>query len=279
MPIRPVQYYFGRLNILANYDDKRKFLLKALKTKKKLEHRNSNWGFFEIKELQSEFGDFIHGFLVKYRPDFSEEVANEETHNLQIQDIENFVIAKSRFFLHIESGLIAYHPSGNAIRPKIFKVRFTKLFEFALDDFFISTEIQSIEEEFKIFDAIKRFQKIRTVNIYLHPSNPTNRDRWKRTDDRLKELRVGSYQEKYDAEPVSGDLDIREDEEIASKIVMADDGYGIAEVSGILDNEEKKISTGDNPTSTQAPNDEESAENVLEALANKIRELFGRFKK
>jgi len=277
LPDRTIKYYFGRLNLIAVFDNKREFLLKALKTNKILQYRGYNWGFFDIVELESEFGNFFHGYLVKYKPEFTEEVANPDTHSLENQSIDNFVVAKSRFFLHIKSGIITYHPVGNIISRETFVERFCKLFEFSLDNMFVNAEIQSIEEEYKIFEVIKSFSKIKRLDIYLHPSNPSNRDRWQRTDDRLKNLGAASYSEHYEADPEIGNLNIVEDEDINSKISMADDGYGKADITGEIDGELRTISTSDNPISTQAPNDEVEAPSVLERLLIKIQDIFNRF--
>jgi len=252
-------------------------LLKALKSKKVLEFRGFKWGFFNTLEMETELGAFLHGYLVKYKPEFSEEVANPLTHNLEDQFIENFVWAKSRFFLHIKSGVISYHPIGNAISKELFVERFCKLFEHTLENMFVNVEIQSIEEDYKIFEVIRSFQKIQHLHIYLHPSNPSNRDRWRRTDDRLKNIGASKYYEHYYAEPLLDNLNIIDDEDINSKITMADDGYGKAEITGIFDGETKTISTSDNPISTHAPGDEESPENVLNKLLEKIKNIFRRF--
>jgi hypothetical protein len=60
-------YYFGRLNIIAEYDNKRVFLLRGLRSKEALEKRNLAWDFLDIGETTNEdFGPFIYGFLVNW---------------------------------------------------------------------------------------------------------------------------------------------------------------------------------------------------------------------
>jgi hypothetical protein len=279
MPGREIKYYFGRLNLIAAYDDKKEFLLKALITKKILEYGLAKWGFFDINEIENSEGIFINGYLVKYKNEFTEEVANEDTHKIQDQAIENFIVAKSRFFLHIKSGMIIYHPAGKKIQQFIFRERFAKLLEYSLDNMFIDAEIQSIEDNYKIFEEIKKFEKIKKVNIYLHPSNPSTRHIWRRTDERMKKLNAGSYSEHYEADALKGDLNIKSDKDIHSKITMADDGYGKAEVIGVMDGDSKTISTSDNPVTIMAPNDDEPANTVLERMTSKIKEIFKRFTK
>lgn len=277
MPRRLVKYYFGRLNLIANYADKREFLLRALRTSKFVEHRGHKWGFFEASELETEFGLFLHGYLVKYRPETDEEVAIPETHKLSDESIANRVVAKSRFFLHVESGLIAYHPVGNQIGNRTFCDRFVHLFQDALDNLFVNAEIQAIEDQFKIFEAIKKFEFISKVFVYLHPSNPSNRDLWKRVDERLKKLGASTYHEQYEGKPEGQGLDIVEDEDLTSKISMADDGYGKADVTGKMDGETRTVSTKDNPITALAPSDEDPPESVIDRLSSPLRNIFRRF--
>lgn len=277
MANRPIKYYFGRLNLIANYTDKREFILVGLRSPKFVEHRGYKWGFFEASELQTEFGPFLHGYLVKYKPETDEEVAVPETRKLSDEAIANRVTAKSRFFLHVESGLIAYHPVGNQIESRTFCKRFVKLFENAFNNFFVNAEIQAIEEQYKIFEAIKKFKSISKVVIYLHPSNPSNSERWERVDKRLKTLGASSYHEQYEGKPKGYGLDIVEDEELTSKIFMADDGYGKADVTGEMDGEVRTISTKDNPITALAPNDEEPPETVIDRLSSTIKSIFSRF--
>ncbi len=278
---KPIRYYFGRLNLIATFKDKKKFLLDGLTKQLILEkRRGSNWGFFDVSEMQTQRGPFLHGFLVKYKPASEEEVANPVTHRLGDEEAKNRVIAKARFFLHVESGIIAYHPVGYQIDNEIFCERFPEILMEAHDGFFVNAEIQAIEERFKIFDALKKFKNISKVAIYLHPSNPSNSDRWERTDKRLKKMEAASYREEWESKPLGGGLkDVAEDEDLTAKIAMADDGYGKADITGEIDGEKKTISTRDNPITTQAPSDDHPPETILEQLSRTLDSIFARFTK
>lgn len=278
---KPVRYYFGRLNLIATFKDKKKFLLTGLTKSLILEKRKgSNWGFFDVSELQSERGSFLHGFLVKYKSAKEEEVADPATHRLGDEQAKNRVIAKARFFLHVETGIIAYHPVGYEISTKIFCERFPEILVEAHDRFFVSAEIQAIEERFKIFEVLKKFKRISKLSIYLHPSNPSNSDRWEKIDKRLKKLEVASYKEEWEEKPQSDGLkNVVDDEDLTAKIAMADDGYGKADISGEIDGQKKTISTSDNPITTQAPSDDQPADTILTHLGKTIGEIFERFTK
>jgi hypothetical protein len=276
-----LRYLFGRLNIIPiqELNEKRNLLYEGLRHDTLLEKRGTVWGFYEVREISSEYGDFVHGYLVKYRPHTIEEVVIPETRQLDEQAIRNLVKAKARFFLHISSGLIAYHPVGREIRRDTFADRFVQLFQQALGNFFVDAEIQTIQEPYRIFEAMKKFQRISAVSIYLHPSNPSLRDVWKRTDNRLKQVGAANYSEKYESKPDGGGLSIVEDEDVNSKIAMAEDGYGHAEITGTMEDHPMTVSTRDSPISSYSGADEDAPELVLERLSSTIRRVFSRFEK
>lgn len=268
------QYYFGRLNLITAGHEKRQLTQEALSSRAVLEKRGQRWGFYEFSEIDSYFT----GFLVKYRASAEEEVANPERGILEDIPIENRVTAKSRFFLHVESGLIAYHPILYQIPRRTFATRFAEVFEHALRGFFVNAEVQSIEQQRRLIDELARFKSIRKVSIYLHPSNPSSRDIWRRQDERLRDLNATSYRENYETRPEKGSLKVAEDEDLRQKIAMAEDGYGKVDVTGERDGKSQKISTGDNPLSAPAPADDQDPPSVLAALRETFTDFLSRFK-
>lgn len=268
------RYYFGRLNLITAGRRKHDVIRDALSSRAVVEIRSQRWGFYEFSEIDSYFT----GFLVKYRPSAEEEVANPEQGTLEDVPIENRVTAKSRFFLHTESGLIAYHPIVYHIPRKTFATRFAEVFEHALQGFFVNAEIQSIEEQRKLIDELERFKSIRKVSIYLHPSNPSSRDIWRRQDDRLRQLNATSYRENYETKPEKGSLRVAQDEDLRQKIAMAEDGYGKVDVLGERDGKMQKVSTGDNPLSSLAPADDHDPPYILAAIRDTVAEFLSRFR-
>ncbi len=278
MKRRQIQYFFGRLNVIAPGRDKRKVLTDGLRQDTFKIKRKHQWGFFEVGiSDEGELGQFVHGFLVKFRPQTEEEVVIPETHRLDDATVANRVIAKSRFFLHLASSVIAFHPVGNLISREVFQHRFVELFQEALGQFFVSAEILSIDDPEQLLSSMRRFTHVQELSIYLHPSNPTNRDVWRRTDERLRRLKAGSYEETFEAAFQTGGLEITNDEEVIAKITMAEDGYGKATVTGELDGEQRTVSTHDNPITALAPADEEAPEVALARIATVVRRILERF--
>jgi hypothetical protein len=92
VPLRQVRYVFGRLNVIATYDNKHDFLLKGLHTGKVINVRDFGWGLAEISQLKdAQYGSFLTGLLVKYRPETKEEVFDPKTHKLGDEEIDNKV--------------------------------------------------------------------------------------------------------------------------------------------------------------------------------------------
>jgi hypothetical protein len=279
-PPRQVPYVFGRLNLIATYSNKRDFLLKGLRTGRVINVRDFGWGFAEIAELKDpQHGEFLTGLLVKYRPETKEEVFDPKTHKLGDEEIDNKVIAKARFFLHVESGLIAYRLIGAVISAEVFRARFKKIFEEAHENLLLDVEIQSIDERSQIFEAIRRFRTIERVVVALHPSNPSNSALWRATDEKLKKMEAGSYREQFDAKKGGTGLKIEGQEDLTGKITMAADGYGKAAVTGQVDGQRKTVSTQRQAVSALAPDDDEPTGTILKGLGPSMKEIFGRFKK
>lgn len=278
--MRTGTYYFGRLNFLALIKDKTKFILKGLREAKIVNIGDFSWGLFGIEQMNTAIGSVITGELVKYEPEGEEIVAEPETHKLKPATIENKVRARSRFIIELESNLIAYHPTYGITKNQ-FCSNFTKLFEDAYD-ILVNVEIQSIDEPLKFIKELERFHKIDMIKIYLHPSNPSNRDMWDDIDKKLKKRGVSYYTEELKAKKDPSDkglINIQDDEEIKSKIIMSEDGYGETKVSGYLDKEYKTISTRNNPIKAEAPiGTEVEPYSIIDSLRDTFEKIKSRFK-
>lgn len=235
------------------------------------------WGFFNVTPLKTEFGAFFHGYLVKFEPESDEEVAIPETQQINDQLICNRVIAKAPFFIHVKSGLLIYKPISNRISSSSFKNIFVELFKKANDYFFIDAEIQTIQDQIKLLEEIKRFTRLYRISIYLHPSNPSNSERWRHIDERLKRLEAAKIKEEIEIKKEGTGLAIVEDSETLSKIYMAEDGYGKARITGEADGITKTISTQDNPVKEKVDEEPDNIEGTFKRLVTNIRSIFNRF--
>jgi len=194
--------------------------------------------------MTSDIGEMLVGFLGRYK-DTRLEIARGE--DISVAIVEDVVSAKTPFFLHIESGVVAYHTVPKLLESEMFLARFGQLIYQGAGGFFVDAEVQPIEEKLQLVKELRMFDRILELDISLHPSNPSNRRIWKRQDERLKRLGAMKYREKYEM-PRSGEflsLRIQQDRDIRSKIAMAEDGYGVVRVSGEKDGRPLRVSTRD----------------------------------
>lgn len=269
MPVETVEYHFGRLNLIATYTDKAQFLLDSLTTHVEVESYGYRWGVFSVGQRLFEDRTFIHGLLVKFKPT-EEDIVDERTHSLATALVPNKAQAKSSFFLEPKSGVIAFRPVAG-ISHRQFKYMFARLIEEANDNLLINAEVQSIDEQREIVEALKRFDQIRLIKVVLHPSNPNNREIWKKTDERLREMRVRKFREVY----IGDDIKVGQDSEVLSDIIMAGDGYGYAEIRGLKDGQPVVASTEEVAVTQQVPRDADD-EGILRALWNRLCEIWKR---
>ncbi len=238
---RTVTYLFGRLNVISLEGDKRSIYSKAFSPSAPLVRRQTHtWGFSDVEMVHDEvLGDMYEGFLVKYKDQESVEVVNTEARVIEDEDIQNLIAAHSRFFLHVQSGIIAYHPSGTVISGSAFVARFAEIVENAYERFFISAEILPVNEQEAFKEALRRFSRIDRLSIYLHPSNPSSRDIWEPVDEKLRAMNAQDYREEYNGHQSNRGLKPDADEMIERKIAMAEDGYGHVEATGIREGKKR----------------------------------------
>jgi len=186
---REQKYIFGRLNVLGPaLEQKDEILFNGLSKSAIYTKKVNNYGFYNVGRITHVKVDYICGYLVKYRPSVDIQTANPRDRDITDENINNLVIAKARFFLHVKSGIIAYHPIANDIPEHLFREVFSRIIRDYYQDFFIEIDFSTIQEEQTIFEALKEFEIVERVIIRLHPSNPSNRDIWQKHDTRFKKL-------------------------------------------------------------------------------------------
>ncbi|MBM9501229.1 DUF5454 family protein [Leptospira sp. 201903071] len=271
------RYNFGRINIIANVTDKNSFYEKGLNSKSKIDNGNNSYGFFDIRKfIHEDFGTIFEGYLVKYLKSSHSEKANTITSELEEIEIQNEVIEKSRFFIKVNTSIIIYHLAGGQDSNKNFCQSFSKLFEQNYENLLTSLTIDTISNEEKLNENISNFSSIHRVEITLRPSNPSFRNRWKKVDERLKDLKVKEYKEVYETKPGYEGISIPEVDDIRDKITMALDGYGVASVNGEKNGEAVTVSTIDNPITSESGNSDVVGEEVLDEMKKVINKVDDR---
>ncbi len=269
---KDITYYFGRLNLIAYYTDKKPYIVNSLKKKQQVVVKEYEWGFFDVDEITIFEENYIYGNLVKYKTLTAEEIVDREKRKTITEPASDRVLAKSFFLLHIKSGLIGYHPIPNKISDNQFRMIFSRLIEEANDNLLINADIQTVNEEVEIIKAIRSFDAINSLFIRLHPSNPNYSHRWKKIDDKMKIMQAEIYKSSYNS---NKGLVINEEDEVYEEILMASDGYGKAELYGQKDGKKKIASTEKIPIKAEGPK-EGTTQEIVSPIISKFTEILKR---
>ena len=267
-------YYYARLSLLASAD-RGSVVWKALTSNQTEPDGKFRYGFFDIRELESPSGPFVFGFLVKYKPQLEGEVVDENSHELVDGALQRGVVAKSEFFLHMSTSVVAYHPIINKLSDRQFRRVFAVLIERAHDDFFVDAQLQNINEVLKIEEAFRALDSIRFVSFELHPSNPSNADEWRALDERMRQLEADQLKQTIEARDAGLNREALRDDEGYRGILMAADGYGKGVIEGTRDGRSVRITTADSPVRSKVAASEDPY-SVLDQLRATFERIWAR---
>lgn len=272
MPAKILTFFFGRLNINAYSTDKQSLILTGLKTDKFHDKNQFRYGFFDVEEISDEF---VYGRLVKYKRLLEGEIVDEQSHRTVLGGLPYGIVAKSDFFLHYETGVLAYRPVVSRISARQFRFVFARLLEAGHDSFFVSAQVETIDEGIKVEEAIRRMEIVRKVVFDIHPTNPSNRDVYKRVDERLKKLKIEKLKQIIDAREDGLNKDALFEDDIYRSLIMATDGYGSGSIHGVVEGRTMVITTEDSPVRKKIV-ESPSPNEMLESLLPAFRQIWER---
>ena len=276
MPSRVQTFHFGRLNLIGVWDDKRKFVYDTLKIDIVEVRGKFKYGFFGVEEISFDGEVFVFGRLVKYKPLLEGETVNEDKHELTGGGLPDGVVAKSEFFLNYRTGVVAYKPVANMLSANQFRELFAALIEAAHHNFFIDAEVESIDENLVIEEALSTFKSVKRISIDLHPTNPSNREIYRRLDERLHRLKANRLKQTIEANKGGFDRSALKEDDTYRGLFMAIDGYGKGSIQGeTQDGRSVTINTDDSPV-TKAVAPSEAPSEVLSQLMPTFRRIWGR---
>ena len=194
------------------------------------------------------------------------EIVDEQSHRTVLGGLPYGIVAKSDFFLHYETGVLAYRPLASRISARQFRFVFARLLEAGHDSFFVSAQVETIDEGIKVEEAIRKMEIVRKVVFDIHPTNPSNRDVYKRIDERLKKLEIEKLKQIVEAKEGGLNKDALFEDDIYRSLIMATDGYGSGSISGVAEGRKIVITTEDSPVRkdvVDSANPDEILENLL----------------
>jgi len=266
-------FYFGRLNYIGE-----RSLLDLLQSgyKYRSDH-NTKYGIFDVETIEdSDLGKIYTGELVKYNDVKSEDVIKDD--QISKENIFDAIKGTSRFYLTETDHIIAYNPYGRILSDRSFRKAFSGVIIAGDDSFIVDSVIFPVNIEHQFRELFENMKLLSKLTFNLTPSNPNNRDVWKKIDEKLGKMRVKKYKEEFLAKEGES---IELDEESKAKMVMAEDGYGKVIGQGKdQDDNDVVISTDKKENILKGRIEKElSVKNQIESLKRIYKNIRERFNK
>lgn len=241
--------FFNRLHLnLPDNRLKRPFIVDGIRSVAAAGFNDYSYKIIDIET----FENYILGYLIKYDPYGRGEILDEETGTARPGGTVNNIVAKSVFLINTDEMIIAYEEIPNMISKTMFVRMFNELFRINHQGQDYEFSISSIKEQYSFIQHVQTMREIKKISISLVPSNPSNADLWRDTDERLQNNNITKYREIQESNTTEG---LIIDEETIAKIAMSEDGYGTAEASGQDEN-------GNPITITTKTRDQEITQNL-----------------
>ena len=275
---RPHQYRFARLHLMGAVNDRRSYVREVLQDRVTIERLPFRYTFIDARTISLDNEGFIFGRLAKYRVSDEVEVLDEVNRQIRDNTLENSVVASPAFCLHLESWMLAYRPVSGHLPDRQFRSIFEELIEKKHEGFFVQATIEVISDRITVYEAIEKMRMINSLEVRLHPSNPTNDPIWAGIDGRIKDMNAHEYQQSLDA-PSGESLNknaLKKEDIYLQGIPMAADGYGSAAVSGELDGQQRTVSTEGSPVTVAVDDLEQEPESIVQQLLRMFRRLWDR---
>lgn len=270
-------FFFGRLNVLGSTEDKYRFINDALNAGAAEIFGKFKYGFFDIQEVTLNNEVFAFGRIVKYKPLLEGEVVDEGAHALIEGGLPQRVVAKAEFFLHHRTSVIAFRPVASRISSGQFRLVFSRLIEAGHQKYFVSAQIDTIEEELEIRDALQKLEIVRRISIDIHPTNPSNRPVYQNVNERLKALEAQRLRQVIEGGENGLNKRHIENDDAFRGLLMAADGYGKGRIEGSIQGNKVVITTEDSPIRKEVVASETPSE-ILVQLFPAFQRIWERVK-
>lgn len=268
-----VRYFFGQISGKPEDKDSYEFFEKGLNNEVIIEKLGYHWRFLKDDEIldDEDIGKFFTGHLVKYKTT-KEEVVGDS--GISHTVVKAHVKAKSRFFIHINSGFLAYNPITNFIDRDYFCRIFEELFTKAIHQLNGEVKIELQEKSCDLWKELKEFDSIKKITLKLQIPNPENDDMWKEIEDKLREMEASNYSEMIETREGKS-LNYKKIDYFKSKVALAQSKYGMGEIIGYKKGKLIILRAKKTPIFVLVPNDIADPKEILAQLF----EIFSRMLK
>jgi hypothetical protein len=269
-----VRYFFGQISGKPEDQKGYDFFEKGLNNEVIIERLGYKWRFLKDDETLDDegIGKFFTGHLVKYKTT-EEEVVGDSGISQTV--VKAHVKAKSRFFIHINSGFLAYNPITNFIGRDYFCLIFEKLFTKALHQLDGKVKIELQEKSCDLWKELKELDSIKKITLKLQKPNPENDDMWKEIEDKLDEMEATIYSETIENRSDKS-LNYKKIDYFRSKVAMAQSKYGTGEIIGYKDGKLITLRSKKTPIFVPVPNNIVDPKEILALLLDIFSRILKR---
>lgn len=247
---RSARFHLSRISKGGTLDADK--VVAALSRAISIESRRFAWTVVDVGQDTTTYRSvshrYISGKLVKYDPDALVEVVDEASRKTRLQAEPNMQQAASLFVYFPDESLFAHHHVWNEIRPKDFRMQIADIVRGYYNHFFVECELQAVTDLTRFLTKLSQMEEVTELKARVTPPNPLFGLYWEDLKTyldqrRLRQMAIREVAKAGTTLPTfAPEIARRMEAGRAGKvksapigdaaILMAADGYGVAEITG-----------------------------------------------
>lgn len=200
------------------------------------------WAFGDLLIEEIEGEKVIFARLGKIKKGLEETVYDGDKKSFkQVMRNQERAVSYSNFIIHPKSHSILFEEKKPYISIKQFKENFSAIYKLLWNDL-SDVRIDLIVETEEVFSLLKQFDRVTEVSFRVTPSNPTDKEEFRKLDELLKDgnTKEASFKFKNEEEGLKLENTI-----IEEGIYLSGAGYGEYTIRGEKGEEDKIIKSKD----------------------------------
>jgi len=250
-------FYLARINKFGRTSTEE--VLDAIRSPVVIKDGKFKWSIIDIEYNSVTNAHYIYGKMAKYWMETDVKTVNEAAKQTENKNESNLIQTESTFIILPEHAGIAFSAGSSGISKELFFEIFPKLINSVIqqNEVFKGIEIEPISDTRTFHNKILEFTSIQELKAKVRPSNPQYSPLYEDLQKYLKERNSSniSIEESGDSgqgllsklqESIKKVLGKRKLSPIPiadAAVIMAADGYGKAEVTGINNEQPLTITT------------------------------------
>jgi len=254
---RLATFYFARINKFGSTTTEE--VLDAIRSPIAIEDGKFKWSIIDIEYNSVTNAHYIYGKLAKYWMETDVKTVNEAVKQTENKNEPNLIQTESTFIILPDHAGIAFSAGTSGITKEAFLDIFPRLINFVIqkNEVFKGIEIEPISDTRTFHSKILEFSSIQEIKAKVRPSNPQFSPLYEDLQKYLKERNSANISIEESSDPTNGLLSKLQEsiKKVIGKlklspipitdaaVIMAADGYGRAEVTGINNEQPLTITT------------------------------------